>query len=108
METTTVAYKIRDTKTGLYSNGGRGSDWSTEGKAWGSMTRLKLHLSMFNECAYDEDTGGYKHVFRVPEYYKNAEIVKLIVVVKSEPFDTGLTVRDFIEQHNINHDKPIV
>lgn len=40
-------YKIRDTKTGLYSMGGCAPKWSRVGKVWTTEGALKSHLTLW-------------------------------------------------------------
>lgn len=40
-------YKIRDSKTGLYSTGGTKPKWSKRGKVWVSLGALKSHLTLY-------------------------------------------------------------
>ena len=107
MEKITYSYKIRDKESGLFSKGGSSPSWSKDGKIWTSLACLKLHLSMFATCMFFPDSGEIEHVYRVPKEYKNAEIVKLKVLVQIDTVETGKTVKEFVQEHDINHGKKI-
>jgi hypothetical protein len=47
MEGLQVLFKIRDSKTGLYSLGGNPPRWNKQDKVWKTAGQLASHLSMF-------------------------------------------------------------
>lgn len=60
-------YKIKDTKTGLYSPGGNYSRWDKDGKKFKTIQSLQRHIKMFNNLD--------------PERYKNAVIEEYELVL---------------------------
>jgi hypothetical protein len=69
-----IVYKIRDTETGLYSDGGMycdlGFGWGKNGKAWTSLVGLKNHLRMF----WSHYTHGNSRICRVPSTWEVVEL----------------------------------
>jgi hypothetical protein len=61
-------YKIRNTKTNLFSTGGVNPYWSKLGKVWTTKAHIKSHLELFKD---------YDNRYFFPDSYKYAEIVEL-------------------------------
>ncbi len=78
-------YKIQDSKTGLFSNGGINSNdfsnggkakpksWSINGKVWQNIGHLKNHLNLFKEYG--------KHI---PDTWQIIELVYTIEMVSAK------------------------
>jgi len=66
----TIEYKIRDTKTGMFSKGGSWPcQWSKKGKTWNSIGALRNHLRLII------DDGRYPSMNRpIPETWEVVEI----------------------------------
>jgi hypothetical protein len=45
-------FKIRDTKTGLFSTGGYCPSWTKTGKAWTSKQQIDAHLKLYCRGQY--------------------------------------------------------
>jgi hypothetical protein len=58
-------YKIRNTKTGLYSTGGVWPRWSKLGRVFNTIGHLKSHLNPFRNDEF------------MKEAYKEAEVIEL-------------------------------
>ena len=68
--TTHCVFKIRDSKTGLFSTGGCEPRWTKTGKSWSTEGQVKSHLNLWSSG------GGYRHD-KVPESW---EVLKFVFV----------------------------
>jgi hypothetical protein len=48
-------YKIRDSRTGLFSTGGSWPSWRKNGKVWTRLGTLRAHLTMMLRCERSMD-----------------------------------------------------
>lgn len=55
-------WKIRNKKTGLFSNGGKVPKFTKNGKLWSCKGHLRLHLKQFSE-------------YELQKIYKDCEVV---------------------------------
>lgn len=51
-----LIYRIKNTKTGMYSNGGSYPRWSKKGKIWKTLGYVRSHLRAFMEYDYRKKT----------------------------------------------------
>lgn len=85
MEKEISCFKIRDSSTGLFSLGGYGPGWDTEGKTWKTIGNLRRHLLLFKR-------GYMSNVSK--EIPTTWEVVEIIYTLKINPI---CMAKDFIK-----------
>jgi len=53
-------YKIKNTKTGLFSTGGSLPNWSKNGKVWRTLGQVRSHLTLFLSCNDKKKTNDWE------------------------------------------------
>lgn len=69
-------YKIRDTKTGLFSEGGYNPRFTKEGKTWLTRRAIKAHLTQLSSGFRYFPTGKYDQVIATKDVPESWEIVE--------------------------------
>jgi len=76
-------YKIRHTKTWLYSTGGMSPMWSKNGKVWNSIGSLKCHLRQFMKYERKKNNDGIMVTdfrVRINEIPREWEVIKIELI----------------------------
>ena len=89
-------YKLRNRTTGLYFAGS--GMWDTTGTAFSSIAALKLLLSHFKVCVFDDSMDDCVFKYAVPQEILDCEIVKYTYVLKLDDTTTEQTVSEFMKE----------
>jgi hypothetical protein len=69
-------YKIRDSRTGLFSTGGSWPSWRKHGKVWTKIGPLRAHLTMMLRCERNMD---WWEVVEIETIIKNSRPIHEII-----------------------------
>ena len=61
-------FKVRDTKTGLFSSGGYDISWSETGKSWDTFAAVIQHLKLYKRGRWDAKNNTVPSTWEIVEF----------------------------------------
>lgn len=83
-------FKVRDSKTGLFSSGGYDLGWSETGKEWDTFNAAMLSLKLYQRGRWDRKNNKVPSTWEIVEYKYTLTPVRSWRGILNKTFDKAL------------------